>query len=322
MKTIIQILLGLFLGIASMWWAIKNVEIANLWQYFSQVNFLDIIGLAILFMIQQLLRAHRQQLLFPQLSYRASLMVLCVGFFFINTLPARIGELSRPLLLKERENIPLSSSFAMVFTERLLDLIFAFLLALLFLAFADIPIMESNWSARIATSAQFVLPIAILSLMIGMLLGNRITEYLPHRIHQKLQPFFDTLEKQRSKIIHIVVSSTIIWGMTPLLFLLGGRSFNLDLEYVEGVGLLGFTMLGMAAPNAPGFAGTYEASFLAGLQVMGIPDQTRNFAFAFGFHWWVYIVQSISALYFFATQRISIQKTLQQLRQLRVNSKA
>ena len=110
--------------------------------------------------------------------------------------------------------------------------------------------------------------------------------------------------------------------MTPLLFLLGGRSFNLDLEYVEGVGLLGFTMLGMAAPNAPGFAGTYEASFLAGLQVMGIPDQTRNFAFAFGFHWWVYIVQSISALYFFATQRISIQKTLQQLRQLRVNSKA
>ena len=41
-----------------------------------------------------------------------------------------------------------------------------------------------------------------------------------------------------------------IWGMTPLLFLLGGRSFNLDLEYVEGVGLLGFTMLGMAAPNA------------------------------------------------------------------------
>jgi len=322
MKTILQILLGLLLGGVSMWWATKGVDFDQLWIHLSQVRPIDILGVAILFMIQQLLRAHRQQLLLPELSYRSSLMVLCVGFFFINTLPARIGEFSRPLLLKERENIPLSSSFAMVFTERLLDLIFAFLLALLFLAFANIPIIEGDWAQRIATSAQIFLPIAILILTIAMGMGTRITQYLPTTLSQKLHPFFETLQKQRGKIVHIMLSSTLIWGMTPLLFLLGGVSFELNLDYIEGVGLLGFTMLGMAAPNAPGFAGTYEASFLAGLQAMGITGQTRNFAFAFGFHWWVYLVQSLSALYFLATQQISIQKTLLQLRQLRVNSKA
>ena len=107
--------------------------------------------------------------------------------------------------------------------------------------------------------------------------------------------------------------------MTPLLFLFGASSFGIALNYIDGIGILGFTMIGMAAPNAPGFAGTYEASFMAGLHILGFTQESRNFAFAFGFHWWVYFTQSLSALYFLATERISFSQTL---RQMRVNSKA
>ena len=150
MKTILQILLGLSLGIISMWWATKNTNWAEIWIFLKDVQLTDMFIVATLFMIQQLLRAHRQLLLLPTISYKNSLLVLCIGFFFINTLPARLGELTRPILIKERENLPLSSGLAMVFTERLLDLMSAFILALLFLSFANIPQLDETWSARIA----------------------------------------------------------------------------------------------------------------------------------------------------------------------------
>ena len=84
--------------------------------------------------------------------------------------------------------------------------------------------------------------------------------------------------------------------MTPFLFLFGASSFGISLNYIDGIGILGFTMIGMAAPNAPGFAGTYEASYVGGLVFFGSTDDGANFATALCFHWWIFIVQSISAL--------------------------
>ena len=109
--------------------------------------------------------------------------------------------------------------------------------------------------------------------------------------------------------------------MTPLMFVVGGWSFGYDLRYVDGIGILGCTMLGMAAPNAPGFAGTYEAAFMAGL-LLTTTQSSKAFAFAFSFHWWVYIVQSMSALYFWIRSNLSIKELWTQMDQTRSNSKA
>ena len=319
MKTKLQILLGLGLGILSMWWATKNTDWNQVWLFLKDVRPLDMMIVAVLFMVQQFLRAHRQILLLPAISYKNSLLVLCIGFFFINTLPARLGELTRPILLKEKEGLPLSSGLAMVFTERLLDLMSAFVLALLFLSFANIPQLDETWSTRIAQSAQIVLPLAMCTLVVFIGYGYRLSQFLPQRVADSLLPFFDTLKNQRAQLPTIIFSTVIIWGMTPFLFLFGASSFGISLHYIDGIGILGFTMIGMAAPNAPGFAGTYEASFMAGLHVLGLTQESRNFAFAFGFHWWVYLTQSLSAIYFLATEKISFSETL---RQMRVSSKA
>ncbi|MAA78492.1 MAG: hypothetical protein CL916_04470 [Deltaproteobacteria bacterium] len=319
MKTKLQILLGLSLGILSMWWATKNTDWNQVWLFLQDVRPLDMAIVAVLFMIQQFLRAHRQILLPPSISYKNSLLVLCIGFFFINTLPARLGELTRPILLKEIEGLPISSGLAMVFTERLLDLMSAFVLALLFLSFADIPQLDDMWATRIAQGAQLILPLAMCTLIIFIGYGHRLSRFLPQRFANTLLPFFDTLKKQRTQLPIIICSTVIIWGMTPFLFLFGASSFGISLNYIDGIGVLGFTMIGMAAPNAPGFAGTYEASFMAGLHVLGLKQESLNFAFAFGFHWWVYFTQSLSALYFLATEKISFS---QMLRQMRVSSKA
>ena len=68
MKTKLQILIGLSLGILSMWWATKNTDWTQVWLYLKDVQSTDMLIVAVLFMIQQLLRAHRQILLLPKIS--------------------------------------------------------------------------------------------------------------------------------------------------------------------------------------------------------------------------------------------------------------
>ncbi|MEC7985318.1 MAG: lysylphosphatidylglycerol synthase transmembrane domain-containing protein [Myxococcota bacterium] len=322
MRERLQLLFGLLLGITGMWWATKGVHWEVVESYVKNIKPFYVILLAVLFMVQQLLRAYRQQLLLPKIRYRSSLMVLCIGFFFINTLPVRMGEITRPLLLKSKEEIPLSASFAMVFTERILDLISAFFMALLVLSYAQIPMIEENWLARIPQLARWFIPLLIFVLFVLFFAGGWLEARLPMFLRTRLNPFFATLRMQRKSIVKILLLTVLIWGGTPLMFLSGAMALGGDLSYIQGFGILGFTMLGMAAPNAPGFVGTYEAAFVSGLSIFGFSDANFNIAFAFLFHSWVYIVQSTSALYFLYTDRISFRNILKQLRHFRVNSSA
>ena len=263
-----------------MWWATKDVTWSSLSSQLHSVRILDALVVALLFMLQQCMRAYRQYLLLPKGSYKQHLMVLCIGFFFINTLPARLGEVVRPLLLKESADVPLSSSFAMVFTERLLDLISAFVLALTFWTFATVDVFDPQWTGVITKGATILLPLSLTLLLGFFVFGERVLAFLPSRIQPHIAPFFASATEQRKNLPSIIFWTILIWGMTPLMFVVAGSSFDFDLSYIDGIGILGCTMLGMAAPNAPGFAGTYEAAFMAGLVLVGTTT-SKSFAFAF-----------------------------------------
>ena len=321
MKLLFQIALGLFLGGVSMWWATQGVTWASLSDQLHSIRIFDAVMVAVLFMIQQFMRAYRQYLLLPKGTYKQQLMVLCIGFFFINTLPARLGEVVRPLLLKESVAVPLSSSFAMVFTERLLDLISAFVLALTFWTFANVEFFDPQWTAVITKGATFLLPLSLILLIGFFLLGERFLSFIPARIQPHIAPFFASATEQRKNLPSILLWTILIWGMTPLMFMVAGWSFDFELSYIDGIGVLGCTMLGMAAPNAPGFAGTYEAAFMAGLVLVGTTTP-KAFAFAFVFHWWIYVVQSCSALFFMIQSNISFRDMMGKISQMRMSSKA
>ena len=114
----------------------------------------------------------------------------------------------------------------------------------------------------------------------------------------------------------------IIWLLTGGMYLLTAWAFSVDvIGFLESIGLLAFTMLGMAVPSAPGFAGTYEAACVAGLEVFGSKDASLNFAFALTFHWWIHIVQSASALFFLYRDGTSISELWRKIKEHRKNMK-
>ena len=314
-----KLFIGLLIAVLSMVWALQNQSFSDISQEIGKADLELLLLVGIIFMIQQALRSHRQMILIrsqlPEHTFMSSFHILCVSFFFINTLPLRMGEVVRPILFFERENLPFGSASAVVFLERIIDLISAMLMLLLVLGFANIPIQDFPWLLKAQDSLGYSLPLISIIAILPFFLQRQLAAIVEHQWFPNfLRPFAHSFlvqirSYQRSTLFFVLAETLIIWMLTAGMYLTAAWAFSVDvIGFLESVGLLAFTMLGMAVPSAPGFAGTYEASFVAGLEVFGSQDATVNFAFALTFHWWVHIVQSCSALFFLYRDGTSVSE--------------
>lgn len=306
------------------------------------------------FLVQQALRAWRQALLLqgrhPGLSLRSSLSILCISFFFINSLPARLGELVRPLLLLEREGVPLGGGFALLVVERAVDLCAMCLMlgALLWLA----PVPEAGFTVgdrhvalpQLARGAVgLTLPLALIGLIAALFYGEPLWRALSARLPAEAPGLRGRLLgavrgiggdftaataalASPRRIAGVLALTAATWGTTALMYPMLARAFGIEgfIGLREGWGLLGVAMASLALPAAPGFAGTYEAFLVGGLRLFGVAGPGRApgsalsldaiaLAYALTMHWWVHGVQSASAVYFLVRDRIDPLRLLSAL---------
>lgn len=323
-----EVLLGLIIGGVALAWALNGVPMADLWSELKSANMSWMILVAIMFMTQQVIRAIRQMLIiqakYPEHRFRDSFAILCIGFFFINTLPARIGELVRPLLLK-RDGIPYGNGLALIFTERTIDLCAA--LVMFTATFGQLKGEALNHPV-ILSSQQLVvvlLPVLLFALICFVFIAPRFRDRIEAlgklALLRPLVPFIvdfvDAMAYLKPKRLAWIVLLTILtWSLTGWMTLAGLAAFDLHhgRTFLDGIGILAFTMLGMAAPSAPGFAGAYEAAVIFGCMSLGMNATVRVTAFAIAFHWWIHLVQSLSALVYCTHPHYGFGMVLTQLR--------
>ena len=345
------ILIGTTLGGFAFWLALRGVPLREVGDALLQADPIYLAATAVLFLFQQLLRSFRQMVILrathPHVGLRSSLSVLCIGFFFINTLPARMGEVVRPLLLLERENVPLGTGFALLVTERLVDLLAMFMMLASLAWIVPIPVEGLriggelvDLQALIQTAAGFGIPTILVSatatffagrplyLRLRPLLANS-TRPLLRRYATRLLQFLDGFTvalgslSNPGRLLSVLTLSALTWGLTATMYPALARAFSLEpwIGYPEGIGALGLTMAGLALPSAPGFAGTYEAFLKAALNLFGIAGEApapggrytleaAALAYALTMHWWVHLVQSATAIYFLVVDRIDPRKVL------------
>lgn len=330
-KLLIGVAAGL-LGIGLAFWGVDLTEIASA---FAALQSAWLIPIGAIFLLQQVFRAWRQKILLegalPGLRFRDSYAILCVSFFFINTLPARLGEVLRPLLLLEREALPLGSGFGMVFLERAIDFVAVLAMLAIVLALAPLPSGELVIGGQSFAPAQILrtlslgtLPILLLlpvilalfpgsvlrlSGSVAFLLERRFPVALVGRLARLALTFAETFvasfQVVRSPLIlsKVLLLTVITWSMSAWMYVMLAHALGIGayIHYIEGMGVLVFTMLGMALPSPPGFAGVYEAFGRGALALFGVRGAGLDgiaVAFVLIIHWWQYGVQSITALYF------------------------
>jgi glycosyltransferase 2 family protein len=340
-----SIAVGLVAGAGALTLALWGVVPSAIFGAFGSMAPGWLLPVAAVFLFQQALRAERQVLLLravhPELGFRNSYAILCVSFFFINTLPARLGEVLRPALLLEREGVPLGAGFGMVFLERAIDLVSV--LAMMGVVLLAVPLppgtlvvggQELALGHLARSVAMAALPLAVLVPVILALFPRHIQAFsrrlanptaamaegtVLRRLWLFVLRFSDSFVaavqvlRSPSRLSAILGLTVATWSVTALMYEMMAAAFGIgsSIRFFEGMGVLAITMLGMTLPSPPAFAGVYEASGRAGLVLFGVRGGNLDgiaVAYVLAMHWFTYGVQATTALWFLYRDGLSFRR--------------
>jgi len=177
-----------------MYLALRGLNLKALAQAMGNANYLWLIPGVGVYLIAVWARAWRwHYLLRPvkAIPTRSMFPVVAIGYMGNNIYPARIGEVLRAVILKEKEDVPVSASLATIIVERVFD-------GVVMLAFVFLNLPEL---ARLTSSSGFIgdirtLAIAGAGVFLGVLLSFVIAAMYPFRVEQLVRRIVERLIPQ------------------------------------------------------------------------------------------------------------------------------
>ena len=132
-KSILKIVLPLFLGGILVWYSLQKTPIETLKAYFKNANYLWI-GLGVfLGILSHISRAYRWKFMIEPMGYTLrfpnSLMAVFSAYLINYTIP-RAGEVSRATILSNYEGVPFEKGFGTIVAERVADALVMFLIVI------------------------------------------------------------------------------------------------------------------------------------------------------------------------------------------------
>ncbi len=246
-----------------------------------------------------------QQILRPagRTRHSSALLATVVGYAGITLLPARMGDLVRPVLLSKRDKIPTSAALASILTERVIDL---WTIVLFFFVFLVAPppmphlssegagtldlLRLSGWiigaGLVVGTGVLFGLFryqerfITLISAPIGRIKASWQTPFVNFLNH-----FLDGLRiLQRPRdLMMVMATSLFLWAIIVLQLILTLRAFDLELPLRSAFLLIMMTVIGLLVPT-PGGAGGFHAMVQIGLTTFFGVDHNLATGVAIAYH--------------------------------------
>jgi len=319
MKTKINVLLGLLVGLLFIWLAFRGTDIEGIKSSFEAANYLYLIPVAFLTIIVLMLRSYRWGVILEPLEKIDQwplFSITAVGFMAITLLPVRMGELARPYLISQKSTIKMGSSLATIVVERIFDLLTLIMVLLLILLMVKLP----AWIFRSACSILLmVIPLFLVLIFLAIKRDasvkgiDRIVGMLPKtlssRLMKVLHSFLDGLQilPDLKKTFYLASLSVLIWSLVGLSTYILFSSFEsmLGLPLAAAYVVLVITALGVTLPTAPGFVGNYHFSCVLALTLFGIP-KTDALTFAILLHFIQVTVTIVLGLIFLPSIEVSL----------------
>ncbi|HZM25556.1 MAG TPA: lysylphosphatidylglycerol synthase transmembrane domain-containing protein [Anaerolineales bacterium] len=285
-----QFWLGVLISLLFIWLALRGLHLNEFLGAVKQANYIWLIpGIAVYF-IGVWVRAWRwHYLLGPikQIPTKAIFPIVTVGYMGNNIYPARAGEVLRAVILKRKEGVSVSASFATIIVERIFD-------GVVMLAFVFVNLPEL---AKMTGSSGFVGNIQQVAVIgTGVFLGALVLfliaamfphvtmkvalwlldHFAPRRLHKRLismtNRFLDGLASLRSpfNVLMVFFTSVIIWLLETGKYWFVMHAFNFSVSFFALMLMNGIVNLATTIPSAPGYIGTFDAPGIAVLTAYGV----------------------------------------------------
>lgn len=238
-----------------------------------------------------------------------------VGFLAIAAIPARLGELVRPLLISRKKEIPMAAALGTIFVERILDTF-----TVLFMAGFVIPLMPlPAWLVRSVSVMSAITLIAVVLTWLFISKRKRIEgieRFLPtalrdryaDRIRRLIAHFIDgfAVITDWKKLSGLMVLSLGIWIVDVFAIYALFLAFGYSLPFLAAFVLMFILIVGIAIPTAPGFVGNWHYACILALTLFGL-DKANALTFAILYHALSIGVVLMLGLFFLPFNRFSFR---------------
>jgi len=228
----------------------------------------------------------------PSILHLAGLV--SIGYMGNNVFPLRAGEVMRIALLQNDFHIPFARVTTTVLIERALDGIVMVTFILAALTFGGFALAET-----VRPIAFFATPLFIIALGVFFwfalhpaqlhAFASRIAARLPDRFEARVLHVLDDaiagLEALRTPLdlLGAVAFSYASWMLEASTYLIVARAFNLPVDYLAMLLVVGVVNLAGLIPASPGQFGVYEFFVKTVLIAIGVAEGAA-IAFAFSIH--------------------------------------
>ncbi len=286
-----RFVLGLALGVLLLGWFLYTTEWPAFLDELARVRLGWVALSALVLLGEFMLRAIRWRILLariaPQASLGALLSATLIGGAVNTLLPARAGDLARPLVAHRRTGVPLSSLIATNVVERVFDLVG--LLFVLLLALALLPRIHGPEGELVDNLRRYGLPMGLLG-MVGLVTMffvarnkawfeprlDAVVQRLPGRLATTVARLMGGLMDGLAAMAHpadiaaAVGVSLVLWFNGALSIFVLFQAFDIPLPF----GASAFTAVALALtvvlPQAPGFVGVFHMAIEKTMVLWGL----------------------------------------------------
>ena len=289
--------LGIVIGAVFLFLAFRGIDFRELGEAFKEADYLLLIPISLLTIVSVWVRAYRwHYLLQPvrRLPMKSLFSATAIGLMANNLFPARLGEFVRAYAIGEKGSISKSASFATIVLERIFDGMTVLFFLAVVLIFYSFSLPDWMSSASYFAFALYFIALGFLILLklktdraiqVARFVSRPFPEKIRHGFIGLLDSFITGLQ-----ILHdtrnIIVSSLLsilVW--LPIGFIIHFllSSFGIHLPLYAAFLMLVMLCIGVTIPSAPGFVGTIQFVFVAGLALFDV-SKSRALSFSFLFH--------------------------------------
>lgn len=285
-----QFWLGVLISAALLWWALRGLQLQDVWDTLKGANYLWLIpGIAVYFMGVWARAWRWHYLLRPlkRIPTRTMFPIVTIGYMGNNIYPARAGEVLRAYVLRRREQVPISASLATIIVERAFDGIV--MLAFVFLNLPELTnlTVDSGFAGSIQSLALigagvFLGAVAVFLVMAAFPDQSRrasvwfIERLVPARWRDSLmgiaERFLEGLASLRSPkdVGMVLLTSVVIWLFETGKYWFVMQAFPFQVGFFSLMLMNGIVNLATTIPSAPGYVGTFDAPGIAVLVAYGV----------------------------------------------------
>jgi uncharacterized protein (TIRG00374 family) len=321
-----QFWLGILISAVLLWWALGKLKLADAWAALQSANYWWLIPGITIYFVGVWARAWRwHYLLKPLKSISTGTMfpIVTIGYMGNNIYPARAGELLRAYVLRRKEGVPVSASFATIIVERIFDGV----VMLMFVFF------NLNDLARLSGDAGVIAGLSIQTVAVGgtIAFGAALGVFLlaamfPHqslqlyhragaplipgrfraKISGMVESFLTGLESLRSpvNIFMVFVTSVVIWLLETGKYWFVMHAFTFKVSFFALMLMNGIVVLATTLPAAPGYVGTFDAPGIAVLQAYGV-DPAVAASYTILLHVALWLPVTLVGAYFMAREGLN-----------------